>query len=101
MDIAIHLARPLQKIPEADALGPEKLPEFEKSDLRHFDAGIGLDPPQMEGTAPRSEPVAASGVPEKTQHRAHWVQCTGPGDRGLVRSPVSGKSQARGTRCRS
>ena len=67
----IDLRRPLQKSPEAGSLRPEKFPELQESDLRHLDAGIGFNPPKQEGTAPRGNPVAASGVPEKAQHGAH------------------------------
>ena len=61
------------------ALGPEKLPELEKTDLGHFDAGVGFDAPQQVGTAPRRDPVTTRAIPEKAQHLVHHDQysCTG------------------------
>src|SRR5437016_2177464 len=41
----LHFRCPLQKSPEIAALAPEKLPEFDGTDLLHFQAAIGLNPP--------------------------------------------------------
>ena len=45
MNVMVHLAGPLQKAPQADALPPQKFPEFYKTDLRHLYAAVGLDAP--------------------------------------------------------
>ena len=74
MDVAIHLCGPLQEAPQTGSLRPQKFPEFQESNLGHFDAGVGLDPPEQIGTAPRSNPVATGGVPKKAQDRAHLFQ---------------------------
>jgi hypothetical protein len=42
---AFHFHRPPQKTPEVSALSPEKFPEFDETDLLHFQAAIGLNPP--------------------------------------------------------
>jgi len=71
VDVAVHLACPLEEAPEITALGPQEFPEFEEADLRHLDAGVGLDAPEEIGAAPGSNTVASGGVPEKTEHGAH------------------------------
>jgi len=76
MDVALHLARPAQKSPQLPPLAPHELPELQKSDLGHFDAGVGFDPPQEIGTPPRSQVVALGGVPEKAQPVAHASMIT-------------------------
>jgi hypothetical protein len=82
MDVMVHLTSPLQESPQALALSPEKLPEFKEADLRHFDAGVGLDAPEQIGAAPRGNPVAAGGVPEEAQHLSHWNQYSAVGVQG-------------------
>jgi len=71
MDVAIHFSGPLQEAPEAGSLDPHKFPEFQESDLSHFDASEGFHSPQEIGAAPRGNAVAARGVPEEAQHWAH------------------------------
>lgn len=71
MHIPIHLPRPLQEPPETGPLRPQEFPEFQESDLRHLDAGVGFNPPEQEWAAPRSQPVATGGIPEEAQHRPH------------------------------
>src|ERR1019366_1535979 len=73
MDVAVHLRCPLQEAPQAGSLRPQKFPEFQESNLGHFDAGESLDPRQEIGTAPGGNPVATGGVPKKAQHRRHRV----------------------------
>jgi hypothetical protein len=73
MDVAVHLAGPFEEAPKAAALSPEKLPELEKTDLRHFEAGIRFHTPEQIGTAPRREAVAASRIPEEAQHKLSAV----------------------------
>ncbi len=53
------------------ALPPQELPKFQKSDLLHLYATIGLNAPQQIGAAPGREPVAAGGVPHESQGVAH------------------------------
>jgi len=45
VDVVLHFAGPLQETPEVAPLVPHKFPEFQESDLLHFDAAIGLDSP--------------------------------------------------------
>jgi hypothetical protein len=72
MDVAVHLVRPNEKTPQVGAFGPEKLPEFEKADLRHLDAGVGFNSPEKIRAAPRRETVPTRRVPEKAEHVTHW-----------------------------
>jgi len=69
--VAIHLGRPLEKAPEAGALAPEKFPELKETDLRHFDAAVGLNAPQQVGAAPRGQAMAFGGIPQKAERVAH------------------------------
>ncbi len=55
------------------ALPPGKLPELQKTDLRHLHAGVGLNAPEQIRTSPRSEMVALGGIPEETQNVAHGL----------------------------
>jgi len=71
MGIVLHFCRPLQKSPEIAPLPPRELPEFQKSDLLHLYAAIGLDAPEQVRTAPRSQTVATCGIPEKSKHESH------------------------------
>jgi len=71
MNVAVHPACPFKKAPKVDALGPEKFPEFEEADLRHFDARIGLHAPEKIGAAPGRETVSSRRVPEEAEHVAH------------------------------
>jgi hypothetical protein len=69
--IVLHLYGPLEKPPKIPALVPEKFPEFQKADLLHLYATIGLDSPQQIGAAPRRQPVSACGIPHESKHVAH------------------------------
>src|SRR5919197_1377386 len=71
MRILLHLPRPFQKSPEMVALPPAEIPELEESDLRHLDAGVGLDAPEKIRTSPRSQAMAFRGVPQETKNMAH------------------------------
>lgn len=71
MDVAFHLGGPAQKSPELAALAPHKFPKFQKPDLRHLDAGVGLDAPQQIWAAPRSQAMTFGCVPEKAETMAH------------------------------
>ena len=74
MGIVLHFCRPLQKSPEIAPLPPRELPEFQKSDLLHLYAAIGLDAPEQVRTTPRSEMVALGGIPEEPNDIAHgWA----------------------------
>src|ERR1700723_2516881 len=54
-------------------LAPHEFPKLQKSDLRHLDPGISLDPPQKVGTPPRRHAVPFSRVPEKAECMAHGI----------------------------
>src|SRR5258708_37090381 len=71
MSVALHLARPLQKAPEAGALSPQEFPELKKTNLRHLDPAIRFDPPKQVWTSPRSQAMAPGGIPHKAERRAH------------------------------
>ena len=71
MDPAFHLSGPLQEAPEIVTLAPHELPEFQKSNLGHFHAGVSFDAPEQIGASPWSEAVSLSRVPKKTQLVAH------------------------------
>ena len=73
MDVAFHLASPAQKAPEVVALPPHKFPEFQKPDLLHLDAGIGLDAPEKIRASPGGEAVAFRGIPEEADSVPHGV----------------------------
>ena len=60
---ALHLSGPLQKTPEVMPFAPGEFPEFQKPDLRHLDAGVGLNAPEQIRTAPRCEMVALCRIP--------------------------------------
>jgi len=47
------------------ALAPHEFPKLYEADLFHLHARVGLDAPQKVRAAPRSQVMAASGVPEK------------------------------------
>src|SRR5580692_5504904 len=68
---SLHLARPLEKAPQVTALAPHEFPKFQKADLRHLHAGIGLNAPQQIGAPPRRQPMALSGIPKKANLVAH------------------------------
>ena len=63
MDVVVHLAGPAQETPEVAALPPHELPEFQKADLLHLDARVGLDAPEEIGAAPRGEAMSLGGIP--------------------------------------
>jgi len=69
----LHLSSPLQKTPQVAALPPGKLPELQEANLLHLYAAVGLNPPQQVGTAPRCQPMASCGIPEKAKDAEHGV----------------------------
>jgi len=71
MDVAFHLASPSQKAPEVVALPPHKFPEFQKTDLLHFDAGIGLNAPKKVGASPRGQAMAFCCIPQEADSVPH------------------------------
>ena len=71
MDVALQFARPLEEAPEVPPLPPHKFPEFQKADLRHLHAGVGLDAPQKVGTPPWSQTMPLGGIPEEAERVAH------------------------------
>src|SRR5215470_6568871 len=80
--VALHLSCPLQETPQILALAPAELPKFQKSDLRHLDARVGLNPPEKIGTPPRRQVMASGGVPKETKDVMHGF---------LARSIASGR----------
>lgn len=70
-NVALHFSGPLQKTPQVVAFPPEEIPKLKEVDLLHFDAAIGLNPPQKIGTAPGRDAVAAGGVPDEAEHGEH------------------------------
>ena len=56
------------------ALAPHEFPKLYEADLFHLHARVGLDAPQKVRAAPRSQVMAASGVPEKAQDVADVLQ---------------------------
>jgi len=76
MGVALHVSRPAQETPEFTAFAPHKFPELKESDLLHLDSRVGLDAPEKIGTAPRSQAMAASGIPEEADLVAHGVIIT-------------------------
>src|SRR4029077_2084587 len=73
VNIPLHLARPLQEAPQVSPFAPGKFPELQETDLRHLDAGVGLDAPKQVGAAPRGQVMTPRGIPEKTNDIAHGV----------------------------
>src|SRR3982074_3552377 len=71
MDVALHLAGPLEKAPKILALPPHEFPKLQEADLCHLHAAISLDPPQEIGTPPRRQAMAPSRIPQKTKCIAH------------------------------
>ena len=67
----LHLTRPPQKAPQIRAFPPGEFPEFEETNLGHFDARIRFNAPQQVRAAPRGEVVALGGVPEEPQDLTH------------------------------
>src|SRR5271170_3604514 len=76
MSVALHLAGPFKKTPEAGALAPEKFPKLKETDLCHLDAAVCLDAPQQVGAPPRSEAMALGRVPEEAERMAHGSMIT-------------------------
>src|SRR5271165_2939405 len=76
MDVAFHLAGPLQKAPQFHTLAPDEFPEFQETDLRHFYAGVGFDAPQQVGAPPRGQAMAFGGIPQKAELGAHGAIIT-------------------------
>lgn len=71
MDVTLDFARPSQETPQVMALSPHEFPKFQKADLLHFDAGVGLNAPEKVRTAPRSEAVSFCGVPHEADAVPH------------------------------
>lgn len=66
-----HLPSPAQEAPEIVALAPHEFPKFQKADLLHLDASVGLDAPEKIRTAPGREAMSLGGVPEKADTVPH------------------------------
>ena len=69
----VHFARPLQKTPQIAALSPEKFPEFNKPDLLHLKAAVGLNAPEQIRASPRRQTMAASRVPHEAKDGEHGI----------------------------
>ena len=71
VDPTLHLTRPFQEAPQFTAFAPHKFPEFEKTNLLHLDAGVGLDPPKKIGASPGGEAMSFGGVPQEADRILH------------------------------
>ena len=71
MNVSLHLASPLEEAPQFSSLPPHEFPEFQESDLRHFDASVGFDTPQKVRTTPRGQVMTSSGVPQEAETVIH------------------------------
>ena len=71
MDVALHLARPLEKAPQVVPLAPHEFPELQKSDLRHLHASVCFDAPKKVGASPWGQAMAPGGVPQEAKLVAH------------------------------
>jgi hypothetical protein len=98
MDITLHLARPPEEAPEVLALTPHELPEFQKTDLFHLDAGVGFDSPKEIWASPGSKAVAFRRIPKKTNLVAHTGMIP---TKVIIRPylPVGVKHEGKNPRC--
>lgn len=69
--VAFDLPRPTKKAKQLSLFSPEQIPEIARADRIRTLTRIGLEPPSQIGAPPRSQPVTARRVPQKSDLFAH------------------------------
>lgn len=72
----IHLIRPAKKLKQIALFSPEKADNVLRLETFSFFAGVCLDPPLQVFAAPGPQPMATSGIPDKTERRKHHANDT-------------------------